>query len=196
MLRVMLVDESVADDLEAEVSLLKGGLVSAGYDVVVVPALGLALAERVAEFEPDVIIIDTESPTRDVLEHVSVVTARNPRPIVLFTEDRNNATIQAALKAGVSAYVVAGIQAERLQPILDVAVARFEQEQALREELRLAQTKLAGRKVIERAKGILMQQKGVSEEEAFGLMRKLAMDRNAKLLDIAQQIIDVTKLLS
>jgi response regulator NasT len=191
MLRVMLVD-----DADEDVSLLKDGLVSAGYDVVVVSTQGLALAERVAEFLPDVIIIDTESPTRDVLEHVSAVSARNPRPIVLFTEDRDNATIQAALKAGVSAYVVAGMQADRLQPILDVAVARFEREQALREELRDAQSKLVERKVIERAKGILMQQKGVSEDEAFRLLRRLAMDRNAKLLDIAQQVIDVARLLA
>jgi CheY-like chemotaxis protein len=99
MLRVMLVDDS--DD---DVSVLRDGLAAAGYDVVVVSTLGLALAERVAEFLPDVIIIDTESPTRDVLEHVSAVSAHNPRPIVLFTEDRANATIQAALKAGVSAY--------------------------------------------------------------------------------------------
>jgi response regulator NasT len=190
MLRVMLVDDS-----QEEVSPLKEGLVCAGYDVVVVSALGLALAERVTEFAPDVIIIDTESPTRDVLEHVAVVSARDPRPIVLFTEDRENATIQAALKAGVSAYVVAGMQPDRLRPILDVAVARFEREQALREELRTAQTKLVERKVIERAKGFLMQQKGVSEDEAFRLLRKLAMDRNAKLLDVAQQVVDVAKLL-
>ena len=105
------------------------------------------------------------------------------------------ATIQAALKAGVSAYVVAGMQADRLQPILDVAVARFEREQALREELRDAQTKLVERKVVERAKGFLMQQKGVSDEEAYRLLRKLAMDRNARLLDVAQQVVDVAKLL-
>ncbi|HEX9301478.1 MAG TPA: ANTAR domain-containing protein [Casimicrobiaceae bacterium] len=190
MLRVMLVDDSQED-----VSLLKEGLINAGYDVVAVAASALALADRVAELQPDVIIIDTESPTRDVLEHLSVVSARDPRPIVLFTEDRENATIQAALKAGVSAYVVAGMQPERLQPILEVAVARFEREQALREELRDAQTKLAERKVIERAKGFLMQQKGVSEDEAYRLLRKLAMDRNAKLLDVAQQVVDVAKLL-
>lgn len=191
MLRVMLVD-----DADEDASLLKEALLGAGYDVVVVSPHGLALAERVAEFLPDVIIIDAESPTRDVLEHVSAVSASNPRPIVLFTEDRDNATIQAALKAGVSAYVVAGMQTDRLQPILDVAVARFEREQALREELRDAQTKLVERKMIERAKGILMRQKGVSEEEAFRLLRKLAMDRNARLLDIAQQVVDVAKLLA
>ena len=191
MLRVMLVDDS-----HEEVSPLKEGLVCAGYDVVVVSAHGLALAERVKELAPDVIIIDTESPSRDVLEHVSAVSAHAPRPIVVFTDDRENASIQAALRAGVSAYVVDGIQAERLQPILEVAVARFEHEQALREELRDAQTKLVERKVIERAKGIVMEQKGVSEEQAFRLLRKLAMDRNAKLLDVAQQVVDVAKLLS
>jgi response regulator NasT len=191
MLRIMLVDDS-----QKEVSLLKDGLQSAGYDVVTAPAAALGLPAHVASLKPDVIIIGTESPTRDVLEHVSVMTARDPRPIVLFTDDGAHATIQAALKAGVSAYVVAGIQAERLQPILDVAVARFAQEQALRDELREAQTKLADRKVIERAKGFLMEQKSVSEEEAYRLLRKLAMDRNVKLLDVAQQVIDVAKLLS
>lgn len=190
MLRIMLVDDAPQD-----VSLLKEGLQDAGYDVVAAPASALALPDEVAALEPDVIIIGTESPTRDVLEHISVMTSRDPRPIVLFTDDRAQASIQAALKAGVAAYVVAGIQPERLQGILDVAVARFEREQALREELREAQTKLADRKVIDRAKGILMAQKGVTEEEAYRLMRKLAMDRNAKLLDVAQQVIDIAKLL-
>jgi response regulator NasT len=188
MLRVMLVDDS-----QQEVGPLEAGLQAAGYDVVTAPAR--ARSPRPRRGARAGIIIGTESPTRDVLEHVSVMTARDPRPIVLFTEDREHATIQAALRAGVSAYVVAGIQADRLQPILDVAVARFAQEQALREELREAQTRLVERKVIERAKGILMEQKGVSEEEAYRLLRKLAMDRNARLLEVAQQVIDISKLL-
>ena len=190
MLRIMLVDDS-----QQEVGLLKEGLQAAGYDVVTAPSSALALPDQVAALEPDVIIIGTESPTRDVLEHIAVVTARAPRPIVLFTDDSAQATIESALKAGVSAYVVAGIQADRLQGILDVAIARFAQEQALREELRSAQTRLADRKVIDRAKGILMAQKRVSEEEAYRLLRKLAMDRNTKLLDVAQQVIDVSRLL-
>jgi response regulator NasT len=190
MLRIMLVDDS-----QQEVGLLKEGLQAAGYDVVTAPTGALALPEQVAALEPDVIIIGTESPTRDVLEHIAVMTARAPRPIVLFTDDSAQQTIESALRAGVSAYVVAGIQADRLQGILDVAIARFAQEQALREELRMAQTKLADRKVIDRAKGILMAQKHVSEEEAYRLLRKLAMDRNAKLLDVAQQVIDVARLL-
>ena len=185
----------LVDDSQKDVSLLKEGLKAAGYDVVEVSTSAVALLDRVAALRPDVIIIDTDSPTRDTLEQLSFVSARQPRPIVLFTEDRDNATIQAALKAGVSAYVVAGMQPDRLQPILDVAVARFEQDRALRDELKSVQDRLAERKLVERAKGILMKQKGVDEDEAFRLMRKLAMDRNRKLLDVAQQIIDVADLL-
>jgi len=190
MLRVMLVDDSQKD-----VSLLKEGLQSAGYDVVEVSTSAAALLDRVAALSPDVIIIDSDSPTRDTLEQLSFVNARQPRPIVLFTEDRDNATIQAALKAGVSAYVVAGMQPDRLQPILDVAVARFEQDRALRDELRESQERLVERKLIERAKGLVMKQKGVDEAEAFRMMRKLAMDRNRKMHEIAQQIIDVADLM-
>jgi two-component system, response regulator / RNA-binding antiterminator len=190
MLRVMLVD-----DAQKDVSLLKEGLKAEGYDVIEVAMSASALLDRVAAEQPDVIIIDSDSPTRDTLEQLSFVSARQPRPIVLFTEDRANATIQAALKAGVSAYIVAGMQPHRLQPILDVAVARFEQDRALRDELNAVNERLAERKVVERAKGILMKQKGIAEEDAFRLMRKLAMDRNRKLLDVAQQIIDVTDML-
>jgi response regulator NasT len=191
MLRVMLVDDSQKD-----VSLLREGLKIAGYDVVHVALAAAALLDCVAAMQPDVIIIDTDSPTRDTLEQLSFVSASQPRPIVLFTEERDNATIQAAIKAGVSAYIVAGMQPDRLRPILDVAVARFEQDRALREELKSVYERLAERKVVERAKGILMKQKNVDEEEAFRLMRKLAMDRNRKLLDVAQQIIDVAGLLA
>jgi two-component system, response regulator / RNA-binding antiterminator len=192
MLRVML----VADDSQKDVSLLNEALKQAGYDVVEVSTSASALLDRVAALQPDVIIIDSDSPTRDTLEQLSFVNERQPRPIVLFTEDRDSATIQAALQAGVSAYIVAGMQPDRLQPILDVAVARFEQERALRDELRDTQQKLAERKLIERAKGIVMKQKNVDEDEAYRVMRKLAMDRNRKLMEIAQQIIDVSELMS
>jgi response regulator NasT len=185
----------LVDDSQKDVSLLKEGLQAAGYDVVEVSTSAAALLDRVAALSPDVIIIDSDSPTRDTLEQLSFVNARQPRPIVLFTEDRDNATIQAALKAGVSAYVVAGMQPDRLQPILDVAVARFEQDRALRDELRETQDRLVERKLIERAKGLVMKQKGVDEAEAFRMMRKLAMDRNRKMHEIAQQIIDVAELM-
>jgi two-component system, response regulator / RNA-binding antiterminator len=189
MLRVMLVDDS-----QEESSPLKEGLRQAGYDVVETASTAAALLDRVTAIAPDVIIIDIDSPTRDTLEQLSFVTRDRPRPIVLFTDDRASETIQASLRAGVSAYIVAGMQPDRLKPILDVAVARFEQEQALRVELKDAHDKLAERKLVERAKGILMRDKGVGEEEAFRMMRKLAMDRSRRLADVAQQIIDIAEL--
>ena len=127
---------------------------------------------------------------------VVIVSRDDPRPIVMFTDDANSDTIQAAIKAGVTAYIVAGMQPERLKPILEVAQARFEADRALREELKTAQGRLAERKIIERAKGIVMQQKQISEDDAFRLMRKLAMDRNLTLLEVAQQLLNVTQLLS
>jgi len=189
MLRVMLVDDS-----QKEISPLKDGLLRAGYDVVATTTTAAALLNSVALLKPDVIIIDTDSPTRDTLEQLSFVSREHPKPIVLFTDDDGSASIQASLKAGVSAYIVAGIQPERLKPILEVAVARFEQERALREELRDAQERLVERKLVERAKGILMRQKSVGEDEAFRMMRKLAMNRNRRLADIAQQVIDIAEL--
>ncbi len=114
----------------------------------------------------------------------------------MFTDDAASDTIQAAIKAGVTAYIVAGMQPGRLKPILEVAQARFEADRALREELKDAQTRLADRKIIERAKGVLMKQKQVSEDEAFRMLRKLAMDRGTRLLDVAQQLINISDLLA
>ena len=191
MLRVMLVD-----DTQKDVSLLKETLVAAGYEVVAEEKSPAALLERVGEVQPDVIIIDTNSPSRDVLEQVVIVSRDDPRPIVMFTDDAGSDTIQSAIRAGVTAYIVAGMQPERLKPILEVAQARFDADRALRDELKNAQGKLAERKIIEKAKGILMQQKQINEEEAYRLLRREAMNRNLKLLEIAQQVLDVARLLS
>jgi two-component system, response regulator / RNA-binding antiterminator len=191
MLRVMLVD-----DTQKDVSLLKEALDAAGYEVVAEESSPATLLERVGTVRPDVIIIDTDSPSRDVLEQVVIVSRDDPRPIVMFTDDGNSDTIQAAIKAGVTAYIVTGMQPERLKPILEVAQARFEADRALREELKTAQGRLAERKIIEKAKGVVMQQKQISEEDAYRLMRKLAMDRNLTLLEVAQQLLNVTQLLS
>lgn len=190
MLRVMLVD-----DTQSDVSLLKDALTAAGYDVVAEERSPIRLLERVAAVQPDVIIIDTDSPSRDVLEQVVVVSQDQPRPIVMFTDDGATDTIHSAINAGVTAYIVAGMQPERLRPILEVAQARFAAEAALREELRDAQTRLAARKIIERAKGIVMKQKGLGEDDAYRFLRKVAMDRNQRLMDVAQHIVDVADLL-
>jgi response regulator NasT len=187
----MLVDDASHEEAGA----LGDSLRSLGFEVAVATPDARSLLDRVGELAPDVIIIASESPTRDTLEQLAFVTERRPRPIVLFTEDRANASIAAALRVGVSAYIVDGVDRDRLRPILDVAIARFEQERALRAELRDAKDRLAERKVIERAKGVLMREKGVGEDEAFALMRKLAMDRNRRLADVAQQILDVTDLI-
>ena len=191
MLRVMLVD-----DTQKDVSLLKEALDAAGYEVVAEERSPATLLERVGAVRPDVIIIDTDSPSRDVLEQVVIVSRDDPRPIVMFTDDGNSDTIQAAIKAGVTAYIVAGMQPERLKPILQVAQARFEADRALRDELKTAQGRLAERKIIEKAKGVVMQQKQISEDDAYRLMRKLAMDRNVTLFELAQQLLNVTQLLS
>jgi two-component system, response regulator / RNA-binding antiterminator len=192
MLRVMLVDDTTKD-----VSLLKEGLIAAGYEVIAEDARSLrSLTDRVAQLQPDVIIIDTDSPSRDVLEQIVVVSRDDPRPIVMFTADGGSDTIRTAIAAGVTAYIVAGMQPERLRPILEVAQARFATDRALRDELKSAQSRLVERKTIERAKGLLMKQKSIDEDEAYRLMQKLAMDTNVKLLDVAQQIINVSSLWS
>jgi len=186
----------LVDDTQKDVSLLKEALDVAGYEVVAEERSPATLLERVGTVRPDVIIIDTDSPSRDVLEQVVIVSRDDPRPIVMFTDDGNSDTIQAAIKAGVTAYIVAGMQPERLKPILEVAQARFEADRALRAELKTAQGRLAERKIIEKAKGVVMQQKQISEDDAYRLMRKLAMDRNVTLLELAQQLLNVTQLLS
>src|SRR5438105_2688871 len=191
MLRVMIVD-----DANNDLGPLKSALQDAGYMVVGQESSALNLPTRVTETSPDVIIIDTDSPTRDVLEQVCVVTQDAPRPIVMFSGDPNRGNIRAAIKAGVTAYIVAGVQPERIEPILDVAIARFEQDRLLREELREAQARLTERKLVEKAKGLLMAQRQCSEEEAYRSLRKLAMDRNLRLTEIARQVIDVAKLLA
>lgn len=174
---------------------LRIGLLEAGYNIIAVFPADIHLPERVAQLQPDMIIIDAESDARDVLEHVVVATRDALRPIVLFTEDHDTSSMAAAMDAGVSAYVVAGLQSDRIKPVLDVAMARFNSEQKLRTELSDTRLKLAERKTIERAKGLLMERHRMSEDDAYRKLRNLAMDRNLKLSEIAQRILDVADLL-
>jgi response regulator NasT len=174
---------------------LRIGLLEAGYNIIAVFPADLHLPDRVAQLQPDMIIIDAESDARDVLEHVVVATQGAPRPIVLFTEDHDKSSMEAAMAAGVSAYIVAGLQSERIKPVLDVALARFNADQKLRTELSDTKLKLAERKTIERAKGLLMERHKMAEHEAYQKLRRLAMDKNLKLSDVAQRILDVADLL-
>jgi response regulator NasT len=130
-----------------------------------------------------------------VLEHVVMATRDARRPIVLFTEDKAKSSMEAAMAAGVSAYIVAGLQSERIKPVLDVAMARFNAEQKLLTELSDTKLKLAERKTIERAKGLLMERHKISEDEAYTKLRRMAMDKNLKLSELAQRVLDIADLL-
>ena len=174
---------------------LRIGLLEAGYNIVAVLPTDTFLAERLAQLQPDMIIVDAESEARDALEHVVVASRDARRPIVMFTNDEDTTHVKDAVAAGVSAYIVAGLAPERIRPILEVAMARFQHEQELRRELADARSELNDRKVIDRAKGLLMQRQGLSEGDAYAKMRKTAMDRGLKLGEVAQRILDVADLL-
>ncbi len=183
--------------IEAERSrILRIGLLQDGYNIVAVLPADVFLPERLAQIGPDMIIVDAESQARDTLEHVVMATRDARRPIVLFTEDNDTTHVRDAIAAGVTAYVVAGMAPERVRPVLDVALARFQHEEGMRRELADARSQLSERKTIDRAKGILMARSGLSEVEAYARLRKTAMDKGLKLADVAQRILDVSELLA
>ena len=174
---------------------LRIGLLENGYNVVAVLPADTYLDKRLSELQPDMIIVDAESEARDSLEHVVMATRDARRPIVLFTNDNDTSHVKDAVAAGVSAYIVAGLSPERIRPILDVAMARFEHEQGLRRELAHARTELQDRKVIDRAKGLLMQRQNLSEQAAYEKLRKAAMDKGLRLGEVAQRMLDAADLL-
>lgn len=185
--RVMLVDNEperarmVRDALEAE-----------DYSVICQRDSTLGLVAAVAEQEPDLVIIDMDSPDRDTLDTMAAMSAHAPRPIVFFASEAGDAdTIQNAIRAGVSAYIVDGLSEHRVKPIIDVAIARFEAFQSLRQELTDTRTALDERKQVERAKGLIMKHQGCNEEEAFRTLRKLAMDRSQRIGEVADDVIAV-----
>lgn len=183
--------------IEAERSRsLRIGLLAGGYNIVAVLPIDAFLPERIAQIQPDMIVVDAQSGARDTLEHVVISTRDERRPIVLFTEDEDTSHVGAAIAAGVTAYVVAGLAPERIKPVLDVAFARFQHEEHLRRELADAKTQLSERKLIDRAKGLLMQRQGLSEEEAYAKLRKTAMDRGLRVAEIAQRLIDLADMLA
>lgn len=189
-LRVLLIDDGAH-----RVQLIREELTRLGCDVVGVIEQATLIHDCVLNLQPDVVIVDSESPTRDTVENLAALNERLPRPVVVFAEDASDDPMRQALKAGVSAYVVAGLKPERLAPVLQVAIARFEQDIALRQELSQAQAQLSARKSIERAKGILMIEQGLDEDAAYKRMRRLAMDRGLPLAEVAERIIDAHALL-
>ncbi len=189
-LRVLLVDDGAH-----RVRLIRDELVAQGHEVVGVMDSARVIHDAVEQLRPDAVIVDSESPSRDTLEHLAVLSGRNPRPVVVFAEDPADDPMRRAMAAGVSAYVVAGLQPQRVASVLRVAIARFEQDRALRTELAEARQQLSQRKVIDRAKGLLMKRQGLAEDEAYALLRKTAMDKGLKLAELAQRLVDAADLL-
>lgn len=190
-LRVMLVDR---DPERAE--LLEQALAEADHRVIARIEDDDALANQVALYQPDVIIIDMEAPGRDTLEQMREISREQPKPIILFSDERDPDYIRQAVKAGVSAYVVDGLSRDRVMPIVEVAVARFGEIQSLRLELESTKVKLADRKVIDKAKGLLMKKKNMGEDQAYQFLRKTAMSRNLKLVEVARVLISLEEPLS
>ncbi|MCA6129235.1 chemotaxis protein CheY [Thalassolituus oleivorans 4BN06-13] len=188
-LKIMLVD-----DQPARAAILEQALTDAGCTVVARLSSAQGLMKRVEEHQPDAIIIDIESPDRDMLEHMSVLNQHNPKPVIMFSDEDDSSTIEKAIRAGVSAYIVDGLNPKRVKSIMDVAVARFREFQALRGELEKTKNQLADRKLLDEAKSLLMKHKNLNEEEAYHAMRKMAMDRGQRMVDVAKNIISVMNL--
>jgi len=186
---------AIIDPSRARAAILEEGLRAAGVERVIVIPEGADLMARLAEVDPDIVVIDLENPSRDVLEQMVQVSRPVERPVAMFVDHSDAAMMQAAVDAGVSAYVIDGLKAERVKSVVDVAIARFNAFARLQRELTEARTELAERKLIDRAKGIVMKAKGLSEDEAYALLRRTAMNRKRKISDIAQSIITSAELL-
>jgi response regulator NasT len=185
----------VIDENRIRASVIEAGLREAGHDTVTVINDVAGIARRIAEIEPDVIVIDLENPNRDMLENMFQLSRAVKRPIAMFVDRSDQASIEAAVDAGVSAYVVDGLKKERVKPILDMAISRFNAFSRMARELEEARSELENRKLVERAKGILMKSKGLGEEAAYALLRKTAMNQNRKIAEIAQSLVTAAGLL-
>jgi two-component system, response regulator / RNA-binding antiterminator len=194
-LHILLVRDPFASH-PGNVDAIRAGLLDAGYARLTVVDADLKLDERIQELNPDMLIIESESAARDIIEGVCVAMQGAPRPIVLFTDNDDTERMRQAIAAGVTAYIVDGLIPERVKPVLDVACARFDFESQLREELNSARNQLAERKTIERAKGLLMKQLDVSEDDAYKKLRRVAMDKNIRLIEAARRILDIAAALS
>lgn len=179
----------IIDDNRIRAPIIEEGLREAGYSRVAVVVDIDAVARVVEQVAPDVVMIDLENPNRDRLEHFFSLSRALERPIAMFVDRSDASSIEAAVAAGVSAYIVNGLRKERVKPILDLAISRFNAFATLKRELQQARSELEDRKVIEQAKGILMRSRNIGEAEAHALLRKTAMNQNKRMADIAQSLI-------
>jgi response regulator NasT len=186
ILRILIVDRD-----PARAAVLEQALTDAGHRVVGRTADEGSLLQIVSDTQPDVVIVDMDAPGRDTLEDLREVGRDNPKPIIMFSNNRDGDYIRQAVQAGVSAYVVDGLSKERILPIVEVAIARFREFQALRRELAEIRVQLADRKIVDKAKGILIQRKGLTEEQAYALLRKTAMNRGLRIADVARTLLSL-----
>jgi response regulator NasT len=189
-LRILLVDQN-AD----RAAILEEGLRDAGCRHITIVREMHSLMRRILEVDPDVIFIDLENPNRDVLEQMFQVSRSVRRPIAMFVDQADTESIHRAVQSGVGAYVVDGLHKDRVKTILDTAVGHFNTFNKLREELERANQALEDRKLIERAKGILMKERGVGESEAYGLLRNAAMNENRRIIDVARGVVSAAGLM-
>lgn len=202
-LRIVIVNPSAGLDgeeiqepeLEARNRTLRIGLLEAGYNIVAVLPLDALITTHIRSLQPDMVIVDAQSAARDAVDSIVLATRDDPRPIVMFTDDQDPEMAREAIASGVTAYIVKGLQSERVHSILEVAAARFAREQALRAELVQARGELNDRKAVDQAKRILMKLHGLEEEAAYARLRKTAMDQKIKMADLAQKLIDASALL-
>jgi two-component system, response regulator / RNA-binding antiterminator len=186
----------VIDENRLRASVIEAGLRESGYDNLTIVHDVSGIARRIADIEPDVIVIDLENPNRDMLENMFQLSRAVKRPIAMFVDRSDRASIEAAVEAGVSAYVVDGLKQERVKPILDTAISRFNAFSRMARELEEARSELENRKLVDRAKGILMSTRGLSEPQAYALLRKTAMNQNRKISEIAESLITAAGLLA
>jgi two-component system, response regulator / RNA-binding antiterminator len=184
----------IVDDSPVRTAILEEGLREAGYVNVVRIEGTTKLLARIYAIDPDVILIDLENPSRDVLEQMFQVSRIVKRPVAMFVDQADSASIQASVDAGVSAYIVDGLKKERIKSILDLCISRFNAFSRLQSELEQTKSALEERKVIDRAKGILMKAKNLSEEQAYALLRKTAMNENRKIAEVAQSVVTAAEL--
>lgn len=189
-LKILIVDQNVM-----RASVLEDGLREAGLANIVVVRDMQNLMRRIVDTDPDVIFIDLENPNRDVLEQMFQVSRCVRRPIAMFVDRSDTDMIEAAVDAGVGAYVVDGLKKERIKSVLDTAVSRYKAFSKLRDELERAKAALDERKIVERAKGVLMKERGITEEAAYALLRKAAMNENRRISEVAQSVITAARLL-
>lgn len=191
-LKVLLVEESTST---ASASVLQKTLTTEGYTVLACINQSENILKKASEIDPDLIVVNVGLPAETLLMQVKIINETYPKPIIIFSESGENNIINSAVQAGVSAFIVDGLSEKRIQPVLKVALARFNNYTNMRRELETSKENLANRKVIEKAKGLIMKQRSCSEDEAYNMLRKMAMDKNQKIHEVAKNVIELSSLL-